>query len=116
MAMPDQLPQKPLVDNLIDKSEFRRPNFVEENAADSRHKDFCLRIAKDSLALEVRIPEADTVVNLKIAFAVRHLELAHASHDRKVLDHHFVWLSLVQGLEIFLLLVLLVQASQQFST
>ena len=70
VTFPNHVAEFGLLDRLVRKTKFRRPDFAENDAANGRLDDFFVGIAENGRLAEIRIRQTDAVVRFQRAIVV----------------------------------------------
>ena len=84
VGLQDQVAELALLHGLVEETEFGGPDGVEDDAADRGDDRAAGGLAVDGLAVEVRVGEADPVMQVERAFGFGERRLGHGAQHRQV--------------------------------
>ena len=82
VSVKDQIAQFRLGDRKVYKTQFLRPDLIEDHAADGSAKNFFLFVAIDGVLTEVRVRHLDPVMNFECSVCFRVEHLVQAAEER----------------------------------
>jgi len=79
VTLPDHVAEFGFLDRLVRETQFVRPDFAENDAANGRLDDFLSAFSENSRLAKIRIRQADAVVRFQTARRRRQIETSPSS-------------------------------------